>query len=384
MAHAILSPSSASRWLSCTPSARLEQSFPDSSGMAAAEGTLAHNLGELILRKYFWLIKDQEYNHCLTLIKCDPLYNEDLQSHAEAYAAFVIEHFESAKLTTKDALIFIEKSLDLTDFVPEGFGTGDAVIIADGTMKIIDLKYGKGVSVSCVKNKQMMLYALGALKEFDYMYDVNNVEMIIYQPRLDNISSYEMTAADLMQWGTTELIPKAKLAFEGKGEFCPGDHCRFCKVKPQCKALANQQLELAKYDFQESVLLTDAEIADVLGRADTFSSWIKSVEDYAYSEAVNNNKKWPGWKLVEGRSNRVYADQQKVADKLLSEGFDEETIYTKSLLGITAMEKVITKKTFETVLTGLVIKPQGKPALVPENDKRPEYKSADSAKNDFK
>jgi len=384
MAHAVLSPSSASRWLSCTPSARLELTFPDSSGMAAAEGTLAHSLGELILRHWFHLIKDQEFNHCLALIKSDPLYNEDLQSHAEAYAAFVVDQFEAAKATTKDALIFIEKSLNLTDFIPEGFGTGDAVIIADGTMKIIDLKYGKGVSVSCVSNKQMMTYGLGALREFDYMYDISKVEMIIYQPRLDNISSFEMSAADLMQWGTSELIPKAKLAFEGKGEFCPGDHCRFCKVKPQCKALANQQMEIAKYEFQESVLLTDDEIADILTRADAFGSWIKSVEDYAFAEALNNGKKWPGFKLVEGRSNRMYADPQKVADKLLSEGFDEETIYTKSLLGITAMEKVITKKTFDSVLTGLVIKPQGKPTLVPENDKRVEYNSNETAKNDFK
>ena len=382
MAHAILSPSSASRWLSCTPSARLEQSFPDNSGEAAAEGTLAHSLGELLLRRFLSLIDYPNYLHCLKLIENDPLYNEDLRSHAEGYAAFVIEQFEEAKKHTPDALLFIEKSLNLTDFIPEGFGTGDAVIIADGVLDIIDLKYGKGVPVSCERNKQMMLYGLGALKEFDFTYDINRVRMTVYQPRLDNISSWEIDAAELMHWGTTELIPKAEQAFAGEGEFCPGDHCRFCKVKPQCKALADQQLEVAKYDFKPGPLLTDSDITDILKRADAFTSWIKSVEEFAFNEALNG-KKWPGFKLVEGRSNRIYVDQERVAKKLIQEGFDENTIYTKSLLGITAMEKAITKKSFEALLSDLVIKPAGKPTLVPEMDKRPEWSSTESAKTDF-
>jgi len=383
MSHAILSPSSASRWLSCTPSARLEQSFPDSSGEAAREGTLAHSLGELILRHWFGLIKDQEYNHCLALIHSDPLYNEDLNSHAQAYASYVIAAFEEAKEHTSDAVIQIEKSINLTDYIPEGFGTGDAVIIADGVLDIIDLKYGKGVSVSCENNKQMMLYGLGMLCEYDFTYDIKTVRLTIYQPRLDNISSWEISAADLMHWGVNELIPRAKMAFEGTGEFVPGDHCRFCKVKPQCKALAEHQLEIAKYDFQDSCLLSDDEIADILSRADAFKKWVSAVEEFAFAQALAG-KKWLGYKLVEGRSNRIYVDQDRVAKKLILEGYGEDIIYTKSLLGITAMEKTITKKVFDSVLTGLIIKPQGKPTLVAESDKRPEWSSSESAANDFK
>ena len=381
MAHAILSPSGASRWLNCPPSARLEQTFPDSSGEAALEGTLAHELGETLLRLKLF----PEPTHIGTLIKIqkDERFTPDMWDHASNYANYVIETFREAQAITKDAVIQIEANLNLTDYVPEGFGTGDAVIIADGTMDIIDLKYGKGVNVSCENNKQMMLYALGGLREFDYMYDIQNVRMTIYQPRMDNISTFEMSVKDLQEWAENVLKPIAKLAFEGKGEFKVGDHCRFCRAKAVCKANANENLELAKYDFAESVLLSDAEVADILSRASAFKSWLTSVEEMALTEAVEKGRNWPGFKLVEGRSNRVYVDEEKVALTLTREGFSEDEIYLKKLLGITAMEKAITKKTFENVLGGLIIKPQGKPTIVPENDKRPAWNSAESAKNDF-
>ena len=383
MAHAILSPSGASRWMSCTPSARLEQSFPDSSGEAAAEGTLAHALGELILRAWFNLIDQETYNQERFAIDANPLYNEDLSSHASAYASFVVNAFTIATETTKDALIEIEKSLNLTDYIPEGFGTGDAVIIADGILDIIDLKYGKGVRVSCENNKQMMLYGLGALREYDYMYNIHTVRLTIYQPRMDNISSWEISVRELLDWAITQLIPRAKLAFEGRGDFCPGDHCRFCKVKPQCEALAEFQLQIAQHDFQNPDLLTDDDIADILNRADSFTNWIKSVTDFAFAQALEG-KKWPGYKLVEGRSNRIYVDQDKAAGALLQAGYEYNSIYTRSLLGITAMEKLITKKTFDSLLSNLVIKPAGKPTLVPDSDKRSEYNTAASAAEDFK
>ena len=381
MGHAILSPSGASRWLNCPPSARLEQSFPDSSGEAAKEGTLAHELGENLLR--VTLLPDPTLDSNWTRIQKDPLFTSDMWEHASNYANYVLEAFNAAKAITKDAVIQIEAQLNLTDYVPEGFGTGDAVIIADGTMDIIDLKYGKGVNVSCENNKQMMLYALGGLREFDYMYDIQNVRMTIYQPRMDNISTYEMSVKDLQEWAENVLKPIAKLAFEGKGEFKVGDHCRFCRAKAACKANANENLELTKYDFAESVLLTDAEVADILSRASAFKSWLTSVEEMALTEAVEKGKNWPGYKLVEGRSNRVYMDEDKVALALTREGFGEDEIYLKKLLGITAMEKAITKKTFESVLGGLVIKPAGKPTLVAESDKRSAWNSAESAKSDF-
>lgn len=383
MAHAILSPSGASRWLNCPPSARLEQQFPDSSGEAAKEGTLAHALGETFLKHRLRLIAHDQLKKEIALIEADPLYSNEMWEYASNYADYVYESFNAAKAITSDAVIQIEAQLNLTDYVPEGFGTGDAVIIADGTMDIIDLKYGKGVNVSCENNKQMMLYALGGLREFDFMYDIQNVRMTIYQPRMDNISTFEMSVKDLQEWAENVLKPIAKLAFEGKGEFKVGDHCRFCRAKAVCKANATQNLELAKYDFAESVLLTDAEVADILSRAAAFKSWITSVEEMALTEAVEKGKSYPGFKLVEGRSNRVYMDEDKVAIALTREGFGEDEIYLKKLLGITAMEKAITKKTFENVLGGLVIKPAGKPTLVVESDKRTAWNSAESAKNDF-
>lgn len=383
MGHAILSPSGASRWLNCTPSARLEQNFPDSSGEAAKEGTLAHELGETMLRHQFGKLLDSEANEIIERIERDPRFTPDMMDHAANYAHYVIEAFFNAQRQTKDAVIQIEAQLNLTDYVPEGFGTGDAVIIADGTMDIIDLKYGKGVQVSCENNKQMMLYALGALREFDYMYDIKIVRMTIYQPRMDNISSFEMTVADLQTWAESKLKPLAQLAFDGLGEFKVGDHCRFCRAKAQCKANAGENLKMAQYDFAESVLLTDVEISDILSRASVFKSWLTSIEEMALTEATENGKQWPGFKLVEGRSNRVYSDEEKVAMALLKNGYGEDQIYTKKILGITAMEKTITKKTFESLLGDLIIKPQGKPTLVPESDKRVAWNSAESAKSDF-
>lgn len=381
--HALLGPSGASRWLACTPSARMEEGYPDSSGVAAQEGTLAHELGETLIKFHNKLIKKAEYDKILKRIAENPMFNTDMLDHAMSYAAFIAERLAEATHKTKDAVLQVEAKLNLTDYVPEGFGTGDAVIIADGLMDIIDLKYGKGVMVSCENNKQMMLYSLGALREFDFMYDIHTVRMTIFQPRLDNISSFEMSVADLRKWAEDELVPRAALAFEGKGEFVTGSHCQFCRARVQCKALAKENLKIAKYDFAEAVLLTDAEIADILTRAAAFKSWIGSIEDFALAEAIEKGKKWDGFKLVEGRSNRCYSDQDAVAQTLVKNGFPEEIIYSKSLLGITAMEKAITKKNFSELLDGFIIKPQGKPTLVPSTDKRPEWNSIESAINDF-
>jgi hypothetical protein len=382
-AHAVLSPSGASRWLACTPSARLELQFPDTAGEAAQEGTVAHALGELLISVHVGITSGTKAKAEMFRIQSDKFYSADMLNHCENYAAFVIELFEEAKKRTKDAVIRVEQKLDLTAYVPEGFGTGDCVIIADGTLYIIDLKYGKGVPVSCENNKQMMLYALGALQGFDFLYDIHTVSMTIYQPRLDNISTFEMPVSALRKWAKDELIPRAKLAFEGKGEFVPGSHCTFCKVKAQCKALAEENLKLAKYDFQEGILLSDDDIADILKRADQFKRWLTAVEDYALTEAIDNGKKWPGYKLVEGRSVRCYSDQDAVAKRLTENGIDEAIIYTRNLLGITAMEKAISKNTFAQLLSDLIVKPQGKPTLVPLSDKRPELNGVESAIRDF-
>lgn len=383
MSHAVLSPSSASRWLNCTPSARLEKQFPDTAGEAAAEGTLAHAIGELMISFRLGIIKKVQYTKKLESFKADKLYQPEMLEYCDGYATYVVEQYNEALSHTPDARIFLEQRLNLTDYVPEGFGTGDVVIIADGQMRIIDLKYGKGVAVSAVENKQMKLYTLGALREFEHIYDISSVAMTIYQPRLNSISTFEMQVSDLKHWAETELKPKAELAFAGDGEFVPGDWCRFCKARNQCRKLAEYNLEIAKHEFKKPDLLNDEEIADILSRVDGLVKWANGVSDFALTEAVNNGKKWPGWKLVEGRSNRAWKDELQVASALVQHKVPDEDIYTKKLIGITAAESLLGKKSFQDVLGSLVIKPQGKPVLVPQTDKRPELNTAESAISDF-
>jgi hypothetical protein len=323
------------------------------------------------------------YDKKLKEIKSNKFYDASMQEYADEYAAFVIECFEEAKETTSDAKLQIEQKLDLTEYVPEAYGTGDAVIVSDDVLQIVDLKYGKGVAVDCDNNRQMMLYALGALWDYDFLYDIQTVRMTIYQPRLDNISTFEMPVDDLREWAENELKPRAALAFAGKGDFVPGSHCRFCRVKARCKALADEQLKIAKYEFSDSVLLADEEVVDILKRADAFKNWVKAVETFALEEAVRG-KKWPEFKLVEGRSNRTYLSQSEVIERLIEKGYDEKYLYEPpTLLGITALEKVITKKVFNSVLGDLIVKPTGKPTLVPETDKRPAIGGVEGARADF-
>lgn len=381
--HALLSPSGAERWLNCTPSARLETRFEDTAGNAAKEGTLAHSLGELMLRLKLKEITLPKFKNELLVIQANPLYESSMYDHIEDYSAFVLERFSEAQSHTSDALLFLEVKLDLTKYIEEGFGTGDSIIIANGVMDITDLKYGKGVPVSAENNKQMMLYALGALEQYDYLYSIHTVRMTIFQPRIENISSWELSVADLNAWAATELIPKAKLAFDGTGSFNPGKHCRFCKARGVCRAYADMNLEIARYDFRDVTLLTDQEIADILQRAEIFTTWITSVKEHALHEAVENHKRWPGLKLVEGKSSRKYSSEELVAQKLISEGIKEETIYEKKLLPITRMEKLISKDLFHNYLSDLILKPPGAPTLVPDSDKRPEISSVESAKLDF-
>lgn len=382
--HALLSASGASRWLACTPSARLEEQFPDSAGEAAREGTLAHELCELLLRNKLGRVSDKALADCIVNIKKDPLFFPEMLELCEEYAQYVFDEFTALQQTTPDAICEVEVKLDFSEWVPEGFGTGDAVIIANNKLRIIDFKFGKGVPVSCKENKQMMLYALGAMYLYKWMYSIELVEMTIYQPRLSNISSWEVEADRLEVWAEGFLKPQAALAYNGEGEFAPGDHCRFCKAKKRCRALAsfNQKLE-TDYNCANLEILSDEEIADIMTRAGMYVAWVNSITDYAQDQAVNHGKVWPGFKLVEGRSVRCYTDKEAVADLLLLEGYSEEQIFEKSLLGITAMEKAITKKKFTELLCDLVIKPEGKPTLVPMDDKRPAINTAEKAAQAF-
>lgn len=382
--HALLSASGSERWLMCPPSARVEEGYPDTESDAAKEGTLAHNIGELFIRHKLGRVSDKALADCMVNLEKDKYFFPEMIEYCEDYAQYVIDEYNAIKLHTPDAIIEVEVTLDLSEYVPESFGTGDTVIIANKVLRIIDLKFGKGKYVECKENKQMSLYGLGALEAYTGLFDIKRVEMTIYQPRLNNISTWGINVPELKNWGNSWLKPIAIQAFEGGGEFLPGPHCGFCKGKNRCKALADENLKLAAYKFKEPTELTDDDIADILTRTDLFVNWINSINDYAQKEAVNNGKQWPGYKLVEGRANRQYTDKDTVAAVLLTEGFEEDAIYkAREIKGLTDMEKAIGKKPFQTLLTDYIIKPEGKPALVPESDKRPAINTAEKAAQVF-
>lgn len=382
MAHALLSPSSASRWLSCTAAPKLESKFPDTSSAAAEEGTLAHALAELICRRNLNLITKAKYRSEFADIEKNLYYTKDMHRHCDDYAALVMERYTDALSRTEDAIIKLEHRLDLSAFVPEGFGTGDCIIIADGWIEVIDLKYGKGVEVSATENKQMMLYGLAALEEFSVLYDITNVRMSIHQPRMNNYSSYEIDALELLRWGWEVVRFKAQEAYEGKGSYQPGDHCKFCKAKASCRALADQNMQVLRHDFAESQTLTPDEISEVLGQMDAIRSWLTAVEEYALAQAIDG-KEWPGYKLVEGRSNRTITDADKAAEILIQQGVPTEAVWIKKLNTITALEKEMGKAAFNEALSAYIAKPPGKPTLVPASDKRPAIGTAQAAINDF-
>lgn len=380
--HARLSASGAKRWMSCPPSVVLEEQFPDTGSTYADEGTFAHSLAELLLRYNNDEISKKTYTTRLNKLKANSYYSQEMQDYIEDYARSVWEIVNETKAACPDALILFEQRLDFSDYVPDGFGTGDVVIVADDLVNIIDLKYGKGVGVSAENNPQLRLYGVGAYMEHSMLYDIQRVRMTIIQPRLENVSVEELPAGELLQWVEENVKPKAALAMAGEGDFQVGDHCRFCKARATCRARANYGLELAKLEFEEPELLSIEEIGEVLRRADDLVRWVKDISDYAYQEALKGTA-FDGWKLVEGRSNRKYTDETIIAGVLDKEGFKDEQYH--KLVGVTDLEKLLGKKRFETLLTeqGYVIKPEGKPVLVPEKDNRPAISTADSAKDDF-
>jgi hypothetical protein len=380
--HAFLSPSGAHRWLHCTPSARLEEGFADTESVFAKEGTLCHALAELLLRSYAGLIPFRPFKTKLAELSSNELYTEEMREHAEAYADFVKNLYEQAKHNTPDAKLEIETRFDLTEYVPEAFGTADAAIIADRKLHVIDLKYGRGVTVSSENNPQMKLYALGAVRQFGWLYGFDSVSVTIFQPRTDNLSTCDLTVPELLRWGEEVLKPAARMAYAGEGEFRPGEHCRFCRARVRCRAQAEEQLKLAAYEFRDPALLNDGEIADILRRTDSFTNWLKAVGEHALSEALNG-KHWPGFKLVEGRSTRRYADEAAAAAHLLAQGYEENDVYVRSVVGITALTKLLGKKKFETLMGEHLIKPPGKPTLAPESDPREELHGEAEAARDF-
>jgi hypothetical protein len=381
--HALLSPSSASRWLECPPSARLESSRPDKAGEAADEGTLAHKLSELLISLELGLITKTIFNKEFKKVESNKLYTESMLEYCDQFCVFVMQQYHDAKVNTVDAHIQLEQRLDMTDYVPEGYGTGDVIIVSDQYVEIIDLKYGKGILVEATDNKQMMLYGLGALKHTELLFDPKIVRMTIYQPRIDNYSTWEIAVDKLKRWAENTLTTQAQLAWAGEGDFKPGAHCHFCKVKTTCKANADYQMELAKYEFSDPSELSHKELADIFLRASSFKNWINAVEADMLSAALNDGIKYPGLKLVQGRSNRTITEQEKVT-KILAKAFDEDDYLSpRKLLGITVLEKNIGKKELNQKIGKYVLKPEGKPTLVSAKDNRAEYHSTDAAVKDF-
>ena len=367
--HALLSASSAHRWLHCPPSARLSESYEDKGSDYAAEGTDAHSLCEYKLKTALGMQADDPTEHL-------SFFNQEMDDCASGYAAYVLELVEAAKEACPDPVVLIEQRVDFSRWVEEGFGTADCIIIADGTLQIVDYKHGLGVLVSAEENPQLLCYGLGALQLFDDIYDIDTVRVVIYQPRRDNLSSYELSKEDLLRWADDVLKPAADLAFAGNGNFLCGEWCGFCKAKNACRARAEANMELARYDFKLPPLLTDEDVEDILTKVDDLVAWASDIKEYALQQAISG-KVWTGFKLVEGRSNRRYVNDAAVAAAVSDAGFDP---YEQKILCVTAMQKMLGKARFEELLAGLVEKPQGKPTLVPESDKRP---AMNNAKSDF-
>jgi hypothetical protein len=369
--HAVLSASSSHRWTKCTPAARLELEFDDNESTAAAEGSAAHALAEHKLRKALKMRSKKP----ISPFDCD-----EMDEYTDVYVDFVLEQLELAKQSCSDPLVLIEQRLDFSKYVPDGFGTGDCILISDKTLHIIDLKYGMGILVNAEHNSQMMLYSLGALEIYDSLYDIDEVSMTVFQPRRDNVSTWTIPVDELRDWAENELKLKAELAFKGEGEYCPGDWCTFCRAAVKCRARAEEKLKLAQSEFRLPPLLSDAEIEDVLGKLNDITKWANDLLAYATDAAVNHGKQWSGYKVVAGRSVRKFKDEDDVAEAAKANGYKD--IYRQSLITLTEFEKLMGKAKFNEVLGDLVYKPPGKPTLVPVSDKRPAI-NVSNATNDF-
>ena len=369
--HAILSASSSHRWLHCLPSARLELEFENTNGEAAKEGTVAHALSEHKLKKAL---------HVRSKRPISEYDSDEMEECTDAYVDFIMEQVELARKSCSDPIVLIEQRLDFSCYVPDGFGTGDCVIISDDRLHIVDFKYGMGVLIDAEDNPQMKLYALGALEIYDSLYDIKEVSMTIFQPRRENVSTWTVPLEELKAWAEDELKPKATKAFQGEGEYIPGQWCTFCRAFTRCRARADENLKLAQMEFKMPPLLTDSEIEEILTILPDLTKWANEITAYATDAAVNHGKEWHGFKVVEGRSVRKYKDENAVAEKAVISGYKD--IYRKSLIPMTEMQKLMGKTKFEEILGSLIYKPPGKPTLVPNSDKRPAMNVTD-AKNEF-
>ena len=369
--HAVLSASGSHRWLNCTPSARLELEFENTGSEAAREGTAAHALCEHKLKRAL---------HMRSRRPISDYDSDEMEECTNTYVDFVMEQYEAAKQVCEDPVILIEQRLDFSCYVPDGFGTGDCLIISDDRLHIIDFKYGMGVLVEAEDNPQMKLYALGALAVYDALYDIREVSMTIFQPRRENVSTWTIPVEDLKAWAENELKPRAKMAYDGEGEYLPGEWCTFCRAAVRCRARAEEKLKLAQTEFRMPPLLTDAEIEDILAVLPDLTKWVSEITAYALDTALNHGKEWNGFKVVQGRSVRKYRDEAAVAEAAKEAGYKD--IYRQSLIPLTEMQKLMGKDKFEEILGGLITKAPGRPTLVPKSDRRPAM-NVSNAINEF-
>lgn len=360
--HSVLGASAAERCMNCTPSAQLTAGMEDETTTFAAEGTAAHALCEWKVRKALKMRAGKR--------PTSDYWTDEKEEYTDDYRDYIMDLVGQAMQHCKEPVTLIEQHLDFSCYVPDGFGTGDFLLVADKELNVVDFKYGRGVAVYADHNPQMMLYALGALNLFDCLYDIEQVTMTIFQPRLSSISTWTISTEELYQWAEEVLKPKAELAAKGEGDFVSGSWCRFCKARNTCRARAESFLELARMEFQSPALLSDEEVAEVMEKADELSKWASDVMAYAQAEAIENGKHWNGYKLVEGRSVRKFSDEAKVEAAAKEAGYTD--IYNKSLITLTAFEKLMGKEAFAEILGQYVTKPAGKLTLVPVSDKRPE------------
>ena len=369
--HALLSPSSSQRWLKCTKSAVLEMEFENKSSTAAEEGTAFHALCEHKLKKALRRRSKRPVSSFNT---------DEMEEHSDAYVEFVLEQLEKAKQTCSDPMVLIEQKVDLSEYVPDSYGTADCLIVSDNNLHIIDAKYGVGCYVEVSENPQLMCYGIAALSIYESLYDIKEVSLSVFQPRRENVQTWTMSVEELKSWAENEPKPKAQMAAKGEGEYCVGEWCQFCRAAVKCRARAAEKLRIAEEEFKLPPLLTDNEIESILPMLPDITKWANEISAYALEAAVNHGKEWSGFKVVEGRSNRKFLDEAAVAAAAKEHGYTD--IYRQSLITLTEMEKLMGKKEFEKILGKLIIKPLGKPTLVPVSDKR-QAMNVSNAKNEF-
>lgn len=379
MSHALLSASGAHRWLSCTPSAKLEEQFPDSTSTYAEEGTLAHELCEIKVNKALLGMPTKTYNSTLKKIKGNDLYQTEMDKYTDEYLDYILEKVHSFD---SPPTVIVEKKVDFSSYVPEGFGTADCIILGDGELHIVDFKYGKGVEVSAENNPQMMLYALGAYLEYSFLFQIEAVKMTIVQPRIGNISEYSMLVEDLLYWAGVTVKPRAQMAWNGEGDFVAGEHCKFCRAKALCRERARKNLEAEKFELKEGPLLSLDEIGEALKKAIDLAKWAEDLKEYALAESLKGND-IPGWKAVEGRGNRNFTDNDLAIKKLKEAGIAEELLYERKQYTLAQIEKLVGTKDFKKIVGDLVVKNPGKPTLVVDTDKREKITNKVSAAEDF-